>query len=73
MQLSEAGNAVLREMTKTAGDVEGAALGVLLDRLPKEICLDIDQAVGDYVAAMLEAGFLAGLKVGRDPLAWLVE
>ena len=73
MKLNEAGSAVMHEMTKTAGDVEGAALGGLLDRLPKEICLDIDQAVGDYVAAVLEAGFLAGLEVGRNPLSVLTQ
>jgi len=46
---------------------------VLLGRLDTKTKLDIDQLIGDYVTAVLEAGFVAGLKVGRDPWAVLAE
>jgi hypothetical protein len=49
------------------------ALGVLLAGLPEEQRWAIDEAVGVYAAALLEAGFLAGLEVARNPWPFFVE
>ena len=50
------------------GEVEA-----ILETLPKETELNMEAAVNAYAGEMMRLGFLAGLKVGRDPLAWLVE
>lgn len=73
MKLSAEGMQVLEKICKEAGQPEGRAVSVLLEGLPKEQGLDIDQAVGAYVARVQEAAFLAGLAVGRDPWAVLMQ
>lgn len=72
-KLSAIGTELLNQVCSNAGQGEGQVIGALLEGLPKEQAFEIDRAVGDYGASMLEAGFLAGLAVARDPLAWLVD
>mgnify|MGYP003375253809 CR=1 FL=1 len=73
MPLSTIGAEVLEKLCKEAGQPESLAVSALLEGLPTEQGLDIDQAVGAYVATVQEAAFLAGLAVGRDPWAMLVH
>lgn len=73
MQLSEIGNAALDSLCTDAGDAERDSLNALLKTLPKAQRLEIDEAVGAWGLACLEAGFLAGLKAGSNPLALLVN
>lgn len=73
MKLSAEGMQVLERLTRDAGQPESEALSALLAELPREQGLDIDQAVGAYMVEVQEAAFLAGLAVGRDPWAVLVD
>ena len=73
MKLSEIGNEVMDRLCGDAGNVEHIELNALLESLPTQQRLEIDGAAGAFGLACLEAGFLAGLKAGRDPLALLVD
>ena len=73
VQLSEVGSAVMDHLCGNAGDSERDSLNALLKTLPKAQRLEIDEAVGAWGVACLEAGFLAGLKAGSNPLALLVN
>ena len=73
MKLTEAGILILDGMTKDAGAGEMAIINALLKRLPDGDRLAIDEAIGNFLIAATEAAFLAGLQMGRDPLALLVD
>ena len=71
--LTDLGSQALELTAGRAAHTQAAALGVLLKDLPAPLRFQVDEAVGAYAAALLEAGFLAGLKVAADPLSLLVE
>ncbi len=71
--LTDLGSQALELTAGRAAHTQAAALGALLAGLPDEQRWAIDEAVGLYASKLLEAGFLAGVTVGRDPLALLVE
>ena len=71
--LTDLGSQALELTAGRAAHTQAAALGVLLKDLPTPLRFQVDEAVGAYVAALLEAGFLAGLGVAANPLALLVE
>ena len=73
MKLTEIGDQVMDGMTKDAGAGEMAAINSLLRKLPDADRLDLDEAIGGLVVALLEAGFMAGLKASANPLALLVD
>ena len=73
MGISPIGFEVMDRMTHHAGDAERESLNTLLKTLPKTQRLEIDEAVGAWGLACLEAGFMAGLKAGSNPLALLVD
>ena len=73
MKLSSIGSAALDSLCGDAGDSERAGLDELLIGLPQTQRLAIDQAIGDYLVAVMESAFLAGLKAGANPLALLVD
>ena len=73
MKLTAIGNAALDSLCGSAGDTERAGLDELLIGLPQTQRLAIDQAIGDYLVAVMEKSFLAGLKAGANPLALLVN
>ena len=73
MKLTEIGDQVMDRLCGDAGDAERDSLNALLKTLPKAQRLEIDEAVGAWGVACLEAGFLAGLKAGSNPLALLVD
>ena len=73
MGISPIGFEVMDRLCGNAGDSERDSLNALLKTLPKAQRLEIDEAVGAWGVACLEAGFLAGLKAGSNPLALLVN
>ena len=73
MKLTEAGILILDGMTKYAGAGEMAIINAHLKRLPDDDRLAIDQAIGDYLVAVMEQSFLAGLKAGANLLSLLVD
>lgn len=76
MKLSEMGLDVVIQATDKAGTEEEKALFLLMEQLPPELSdlyRRIDETQSALLVAKTEAAFLAGLKMGRNPLAWLVE
>lgn len=73
MKLTDIGLQTMETMAGRAAHQEAAALGVLLKELPKPLRFELDEAIGAYAAALLEAGFLAGLELGRNPWPVFVE
>lgn len=73
-KLTEMGFYVLEKLAGDAGREESEAVGALLATVTdKDLAFEIDRAIGAYLCAVKEAAFLAGLEVGKDPLALLVE
>ena len=71
--LTDLGSQALELTAGRAAHTQAAALGALLAGLPDEQRWAIDEQIGVYAAALLEAGFLAGGEVAANPLVLLVE
>lgn len=71
--LTKIGFEAMDQTLGDAGQDERAEITALLVALPEDVREKIDYAVGGYGLAVSEAAFVAGLTVGRDPLAWLVS
>ncbi|HRJ40770.1 MAG: hypothetical protein KJZ86_13720 [Caldilineaceae bacterium] len=71
-QLTALGSEALEQLCKDSGQDESAAVSALLMALPEGQRFEVDCAIGSYVVAVRDAAFLAGLAVGKDPLALLV-
>lgn len=71
MELTELG---LQVLDSEVGILEEEkTLNALLCSLPHEQMFAIDEAIGALLAAYGAKAFVAGLRVGRDPLGWLVK
>ena len=73
MQLSTIGQKLMNETCGDPGREEWAAVDALLRGLDTDTRLQIDGAVGALVSATMEAAFLAGVQLGRDPLSALMQ
>ncbi len=71
-QLTSIGLQIMEDRAGLSTREEAAAVGVLLKDLPSPLRLELDEAIGAYVAKTLESGFLAGLEVARNPWAVFV-
>lgn len=75
MKLTAMGFDAMDNMCGQVGEKERVALNelltTLLGDLPKESCQAIEKAIATYAGAVQEESFVAGLDVGRNPLALL--
>jgi len=65
---------VLEKATHSGATATGARVSELLSALPVRDTLrwQLDEAIGEHLAATERTAFLAGVEVGRNPWGWLV-